>query len=62
MQEKEDNSFSAVLFGLICIAVGISMFFASDSGKLFGGLMCAVTFGILGGVFTVYGYILSIRK
>jgi hypothetical protein len=62
MQETNDSSLLAFLLGLIFIAFGILMYFGSSSSISFGGLACAVTFGVLGGGFAVFGYILSVRK
>jgi hypothetical protein len=62
MEETNDSPLLAFLLGLIFIAFGILMYFGSSSDVSFGGLACAVTFGVLGGGFTVLGYVLSIRK
>ncbi len=62
MQEAIDSSSLAYLFGFIWIMFGILMFFGSHFGEAFGGLMCAIAFGILGGAFVFYGYVLSRKR
>jgi hypothetical protein len=62
MEEANDSPLLAFLLGLIFIAFGILMYFGSSSGVSFGGLACAVTFGVLGSVLAFFGYVLSARK
>jgi hypothetical protein len=62
MQETNGSPLSAFLFGLIFIAFGILMYFGSSRSLSYGGLACAVAFGVLGAGFAALGVILSNRK
>jgi hypothetical protein len=55
MQEANDSPLLAFVLGLIFVAYAILMYYGSSS-VTFGGFACAVTFGVLGGAFTVFGY------
>ncbi len=62
MQEISDGSFSNLLFGFICIAFGILIYFASLGAESFGGFVFVVVFGVLGAGFVIHGLGLSTKK